>query len=606
MKLNNKILMIVAGLSLGSTGCKDYLDEISVSTTTSDTYYNTAAGYNDLVRSCYPLWRTITQERDLILQGTDIFTSAQWNDGSSIQNAENAYDATLNANMLSLQSLWTLLYQEIGRCNTAVTRAADVTGINEDELQVRLAEAKFLRAYAYFHLVQQWGDVPMPLTETVTASKKAERVASATVYTQIITDLEEAEDALPPIASDYGRATKGAAQFLLARVYLTRGWNFNQSLGGSNADFKSALDYADKVIAAYPLADKYSDLFPQHSKNPLLQGNPAQNDQNPEIVFAVQYSENILTNENPGLNTVGNNAHSIFGGQVETVPGNIGRTSDYNRHQEKQVVTPAAYRMFDPRLDSRYAWNFVQVQYALKDQNGFHPSKTDNSIVIDFKKGDTIILFRPWNDPALPSEKGVDVGGVKHYAVYNVPDYGEPGVPTGFNDRFIHPMMWKFWQPNIEYGDAFGTTDQILFRSAEAYLIAAEAIVKGATGGTLGGAEVYYNKVLDRALGANAGAEPYMAKKPGEVTSLDSVHYRATAATINIDMILDERARELMGENMRWYDLKRTGKLIERAKAMNPWTMLRGELDEHHLLRPIPQGEIDLSSPSIGQNKDYR
>src|SRR5690606_10948362 len=101
---------------------------------------------------------------------------------SSIQNAENAYDATLNANMLSLQSLWTLLYQEIGRCNTAVTRAADVTGINEDELQVRLAEAKFLRAYAYFHLVQQWGDVPMPLTETVTASKKAERVASATIY----------------------------------------------------------------------------------------------------------------------------------------------------------------------------------------------------------------------------------------------------------------------------------------------------------------------------------------------------------------------------------------------------------------------------------------
>lgn len=605
MKLNNKIWMILTGLSLGSVGCKDYLDEISVSTTTSDTYYTTAAGYNDLVRSCYPLWRTITQERDLVLQGTDIFTSSQWNDGASVQNAENAYDATLNSNLPSLQSLWTLLYQEIGRCNTAVTRAADVTGMNEEELEVRLAEAKFLRAYAYFQLVQQWGDVPMPLTETVTASKKAERVASATVYTQIIKDLEDAENALPPIASDYGRATKGAAQFLLARVHLTRGWNFRQSLGGSTADFKSALDYADKVIAAYPLANKYSDLFPQHSKNPLLQGNPVQNDKNPEIVFAVQYSENILTNENPGLGTTGNNAHSIFGGQVETVPGNIGRTGDYNRHQEKQVVTPAAYRMFDPRLDARYAWNFVAAQYALKDQNGFRPSKTDNSITIDIKKGDTVILFRPWNDPALPAEKGVDVGGVKHYAVYNVPDYGEPGAATGFNDRFIHPMMWKFWQPNIEYGDAFGTTDQILFRSAEAYLIAAEAIVKGATGGALGGADVYYNRVLDRALGANAGAQPFMARKPGEVTSLDSVHYRATAATISIDMILDERARELMGENMRWYDLKRTGKLIERAKAMNPWTMLRGELDDHHLLRPIPQGEIDLSSPSIEQNKDY-
>ncbi|GEP97584.1 RagB/SusD family nutrient uptake outer membrane protein [Chitinophaga cymbidii] len=605
MKLYNKTLIVLAGMMLANTGCKDYLNEISISTTTSDTYYTTANGYNDLIRSCYPLWRTITQERDLVLQGTDLFTSTRWDGTASVQNAENGYDATMNSTLLSLQTLWDLLYQEIGRCNTAVTRAPDVTGMDEGELEVRLAEAKFLRAMAYFHLVQQWGDVPMPLTETVTASKKAERVASATIYAQIISDLEEAESALPPIATDYGRATKGAAQFLLARVHLTRGWNFRQSLGGSNADFQSALQYADQVIAAYPLAARYSDLFPQHSKNPLLQGSPTQNDKNPEIVFAVQYSENVLTNENPVSATIGNNAHSIFGGQVETVPGNIGRTSDYNRHQEKQVVTPAAYRMFDPRLDSRYSWNFVAAQYALKDQHDFRPIKNNNTVSIDIKKGDTVILFRPWNDPAPLSEKGIDVGGTKPYAVYNVPEYGEV-CTTAFNDPYIHPMMWKFWQPNIEYGDAFGTLDQILFRSAEAYLIAAEAIVKGASGGTLGGADVYYNKVLDRALGANAGAEPHRASIPGNVNSLDSVHYRATAATISIDMILDERARELMGENMRWYDLKRTGKLIERTKAMNPWTNLRGELEDHHLLRPIPQGEIDLSSPTISQNDGYK
>lgn len=607
MKLYNKTLIVLTGILLGNAGCKDYLNEISISTTTSDTYYTTANGYNDLIRSCYPLLRTITQERDLVLQGTDIFSKVPWDGSAAVQNAENAYDATLNSTLPSLQMLWDLLYQEIGRCNTAVTRAPDVNGIDEGELAIRVAEARFLRAYAYFQLVQQWGDVPMPLTETVSASKNADKVASATIYSQIISDLEEAESTLPPVASDYGRATKGAAQFLLARVHLTRGWNFRQSLGGSSADFKSALSYADKVIAAYPLAAKYSDLFPQHVKNPLLQGNPVQNDKNPEIVFAVQYSDNILTNENPGLSTAttGNNAHSIFGGQVETVPGNLGRTSDYNRNQEKQVVTPATYRMFDPRLDTRYAWNFVSAQYALKDQKDFRPIKTDNTLRIDIKKGDTVLLFRPWNNPATPSEKGIDVGGTKLYAVYNVPEYGAILSTSGFNDPYIHPMMWKFWQPNIEYGDAFGTLDQILFRSAEAYLIAAEAIVKGATGGTLGGAEVYYNAVLDRALGANAGANPFKAKNPGQLTTLDSVQYRATGATINIDMILDERARELMGENMRWYDLKRTEKLIERTKAMNPWTIARGELQDYHLLRPIPQGEIDLSSPTIEQNKGY-
>lgn len=605
MKLYNKTLIVLAGIMLGGAGCKDFLNEVSVSVTTSDSYYATANGYNDLVKACYPLWRTIIQERDLVLQGTDMFTNQRWDGTAGVQNAENAYDATLNATLPSLQSLWTLLYQEIGRCNTAVSRAANVRDMPEDQLQVRLAEAKFLRALAYFYLVQQWGDVPMPLTETVSASKDATRVAASTIYAQIIKDLEEAENVLPPTASDYGRATKGAAQFLLARVHLTRGWNFKQSLGGSNADFQQALSYADKIIAAYPLAAKYSDLFPQHSKNPLLQGNPVQNDKNAEIVFAIQYSSNILTNENPGAATVGNNAHSIFGGQVETVPGNLGRTSDYNRHQEKQTVTPAMYRMYDPRLDSRYSWNFVSAQYALKDQNGFKPVKSDNSITIDIKKGDTVIYFRPWNNPAPLFEKGIDVGGTKRYAVYNVPDYGEKTAATGFNDPYIHPMMWKFWQPNIEYGDAFGTLDQILFRSAEAYLIAAEAIVKGATGGSLGGAEVYYNRVLDRALGVNAGINPFKAKDPGETNSLDSVHYRATAATISIDMILDERARELLGENVRWYDLKRTEKLLERTKAMNPWTKLRGELQDHHLLRPIPQGEIDLSSPTISQNKGY-
>ncbi len=53
-------------------------------------------------------------------------------------------------------------------------------------------------------------------------------------------------------------------------------------------------------------------------------------------------------------------------------------------------------------------------------------------------------------------------------------------------------------------------------------------------------------------------------------------------------MILDERAREFLGEGMRWFDLKRTGKLIERTDLMNPWTHAKGNLDAHHLLRPIP------------------
>jgi hypothetical protein len=164
--------------------------------------------------------------------------------------------------------------------------------------------------------------------------------------------------------------------------------------------------------------------------------------------------------------------------------------------------------------------------------------------------------------------------------------------------------MWKFWQPGIPYGDAFGTFNEVIFRSAEAYLIAAEAIVKGAKGGKLGGAEVYYNRVLDRALGTKKGSDPKCAASPENQKSLATASYRATAANISIDLILDERARELMGEYSRWFDLKRTGKLVERIKKYNPWVKGQSISDKHYL-RPIPQSEIDLSFPSIKQNPGY-
>jgi starch-binding outer membrane protein, SusD/RagB family len=115
---------------------------------------------------------------------------------------------------------------------------------------------------------------------------------------------------------------------------------------------------------------------------------------------------------------------------------------------------------------------------------------------------------------------------------------------------------------------------------------------------------VYYNKVVDRALGANAGAIPMQAATPEDVSSLTAKSYRATSGTIDIDMILDERARELLGEYVRWYDLKRTEKLIERANKHNPWTA-SGSLAAKHLLRPIPQQEIDLASNELGQNTGY-
>jgi len=510
--------LAIAFMGVFATGCeKDFLVEQPVTTLTTDVYYKTEAGFEDLVRSCYPLLRNIHQNRILVLQGTDIFTAqGGWNP-SAVTGKENVpslfdvYNAEFNANLADIQRLWQLLYAEIARTNAVITRANDITTMVPALKDARVSEAKFLRALCLFYAVQQWGDIPMPLAEVTAPSKDFPRVPSAEVYKQIIADLLECEAKLPVTASNYGRIQRGSAQFLLSRVYLTRGWNFNNTLGGSNADFDLALQYADKVIDAFPLAANYSDLFPKRSNNPLTQYTGAQNDKNPEIIFAVQYNSDVLTNKTDAAFTQdpagGNDLHSKFGPSGEGFVGTKGRTSDYNRCLGIHQVTPAGYRFFDPDNDTRYAHNFVSVGYALAAVKDYRPLPLSNpALRINFNVGDTVMIARPWNKPATTlAERGVDLGGKKNYAVVNANEYGG-GYPIDNSGLNIQPpLMWKFWQPGIPYGDAFGTFNECVFRSAEAYLIAAEAIVKGAKNGKLGGAEVYYNRVLDCALGTKKG-----------------------------------------------------------------------------------------------------
>ncbi|GGD40152.1 membrane protein [Emticicia aquatilis] len=608
---------LVTSLLIVLTSCKDqFLEEVPKSTLTTDVYYKTEAGFEDLVRSCYPLLRNIHQNRVLVLNGTDIFSSqGGWNP-SAVNGKENqpslfdVYDARFNATLPEIQSLWQLLYAEIARTNTVVSRADAITTMNATLKDTRLSEAKFLRALCLFYAVQQWGDIPMPLTETTTPQKDFPRVPAADVYKQIITDLLDCEAKLPVVASNYGRITKGTAQFLLARVYLTRGWNYNNSLGGTNADFDLALQYADKIIDAYPLATNYSDLFPKRSNNPLTQYTGAQNDKNAEIVFSVQYNTDVLTNKTDPAFTQdaagGNDLHSKFGPSGEGFIGSKGRTTDYNRCLGVHQINTATYRFFDPDNDTRYAHNFVSVGYALSAVKDYKPLPLSNAnLKVSFAAGDTVLLCRPWNKPATTlADRGIDLGGKKNYAVVNTDEYGG-GYPIDNSGLNIQaPLMWKFWQPGIPYGDAYGTFNECIFRSAEAYLIAAEAIVKGAKGGKLGGAEVYYNRILDRALGTKKGTDPKCAAVPENQKSLETASYRATASNITIDLILDERAREFMGEYSRWFDLKRTGKLVDRVKKYNPWVKGQSISDKHYL-RPIPQSEIDLSFPAMKQNPGY-
>src|SRR5690606_19523201 len=115
---------------------------------------------------------------------------------------------------------------------------------------LRVAEARFLRAVYYFYLLRQFGDLPINLEETKGVKTEAHRAPASEVYaTVIIPDLEAAIATLPETAVA-GRATRGAAQHLLALAYLTR----NESGDAARAE---ALGKAVIASPAYSLMDDY-------------------------------------------------------------------------------------------------------------------------------------------------------------------------------------------------------------------------------------------------------------------------------------------------------------------------------------------------------------
>lgn len=136
----------------------------------------------------------------------------------------------------------------------------------------------------------------------------------------------------------------------------------------------------------------------------------------------------------------------------------------------------------------------------------------------------------------------------------------------------------------------------ILFRFADLYLIAAEAALKG--GGTLQQAADMINVLRTRAaLKKNQSSVEYAAAVTKQ---------QVTAAQITLDFILDEKSRELFGEDTRWWDLSRTKKLVERVQLYN--TEGAAGVQPFNMLRPIPQSQIDFTTegPPYPQNAGYQ
>src|SRR5438477_5985356 len=222
------------GLALATlTGCVD-LDEQLVGTVTT-TYFSTPAGLEAAVDGDYAQLRDFFG-REESFAVTEFGTDLTSNGDQGAYQFENTYAAGLNAGDGHYQFPWTSFYRGINTSNAVIERAPAVTGMDPAVKAGRIAEAKFLRALSYFWLVQMYGPAPLPLTESQGASNVAHRSPVDSIYLQIVKDLRDAISDLPLTQSQFGRATKGAARHLLAKVLLTRAYH-PYGYEAANTDF---------------------------------------------------------------------------------------------------------------------------------------------------------------------------------------------------------------------------------------------------------------------------------------------------------------------------------------------------------------------------------
>lgn len=561
MRLKTKISTGLVGL-VGLTGCVDLTENIVSGVTAS--YFETAAGLEDAVDATYSyLQQHYGLERSMTMleMGTDLWTKGadgghkQWNDYTPLLEPRTAF----------AQQQWEQSYAAINTANAVINRAQDIsTGISQEQKDQRIAEARFLRAFYYFYLVRHYGDLHISLEETQGVQTEATRSPVAEVYSKvIIPDLEAAIATLPAVQSQYGRVTKGAAQHTLGLVYLTR-------LDPGDAARAEPLLRAVATSPLYKLEQDYEKLW-CGSRSPAVPCTIPTNERNPEYIFTVQYTDDPLTTG------TGNQWHVYYLMEYD-IQTAMTRSTTYGRPFKRLRVTDYFLDLHDRDKDERYEDSFQHVWLANKGD-----AKAGIAI------GDTSIFIPDVKTSQLP-----DVYKGKKYTVVTRPDDfwnpkrsnpvpGFPNVKSEYSTNMF-PSLVKWMAPNrSSTNEIRSERDFPVFRLADTYLLLAESLIRQ---GKNAEAVEWVNRVRER------------AGKPGKEAEM-----RVGLAEMNLDFILEERARELFGEGHRWFDLKRFGKLVEYVKERD--LDAAPNIQPFHVLRPIPQEQIDRTTTDFPQNPGY-
>lgn len=575
-------------------GCNDsnFLEEKPETFYTINNVFSTSEQVGQVVTTCYTKVRNIYcpynnySELDLwsyrMGNGTDIFDvptirySYRFNDYSIISSQSGVFNKTYSS-----------FYQLISAANTALYAAnlKAITWDSEEEKAYTIAQARFFRAFAYRNLGELFGGVPLVKEMTTAPRYDYARASRMETYQYAIDELEAILNDLPVTATEAGRLVKAAAQHNLCQLYIDKGVLLTADGGDASSAYNKAISYANDVIDSGTYRLMTERFGSRSTKGPEFYYASSTIDQTADKTYS-SAGYPIEGNVYWDLFQIGNQDYQ--NGNKEAI---WCAESDYDVYKSDGNLARLDYpAIYGPVFRDQGAGN---ITGQMQDVGGFGCCQiTPTPYTRD------LIYADKWSSDLRNSEAVLHrnfLGNVKTSKYYGKPipwdvlyKKDATGKPTDAAYTLLYPMSCKI-APDFYTLAADGKTlrsifrDDYLIRLPETILLRAEAKFR---------------------LGNNGEA----ASDINMLRSRAKCSYMATASDVNIDLILDERARELVYEESRWNTLLRIGGkvAIDRIKKYSYWDYPRTTLTKEFDLWPIPQSVIDTNKDvDMPQNKGW-
>jgi tetratricopeptide (TPR) repeat protein len=350
--MKNKIFVsVVIAATLGITSCSDFLDQGPKTALTQEQVFKDLDNLEPTIMGLYTQWRNIHKDRGnfVLSLGTDESQEGAYQANTEAdQSGLDKYNGYLSPTNNAITSQWDSRWLIVSSAAQAIYALEAITTEpgRRDEL---MGEACFIRAALNFDLVQYWGEIPV-IDLNLLSSLGTGRQSLDVVYANIISDLEKSVQFLPPAQSDKRRATKGAAQALLGKVYL-----YARAESGVR-DYNKAITYFEQVISGgYQLVTNYNDLYDATKTNTS------------ESIYEFQFTniwpDNNQTQWQTGSRAAANmNQYCMFGGYDLMLP---------TEYCYRNIVDGGLWEEGDLRRDASIRYDFTYFGQTPEIPSGF-------------------------------------------------------------------------------------------------------------------------------------------------------------------------------------------------------------------------------------------